>query len=27
LRMPERVRTTLISIGIGGGPINRYVGE
>ena len=27
LRIPERARTTLISIGIGGGPINRYVGE
>ena len=26
LRMPERVRTTLISIGIGGGPISHYVG-
>jgi hypothetical protein len=27
LRMPERVRTTLISIGIGGGPVSPYVGE
>ena len=27
LRMPERALTTLISIGIGGGPIRRYVGR
>jgi hypothetical protein len=25
--MPARVRTTLTSIGIGGGPISHYVGE
>ena len=25
LRLPERALTTLISIGIGGGPIRRYV--